>query len=95
MAKLSSRIVRKIVRILKTHGVRKASLFGLAARSEMSEDSEIDLLVEFKGKTGILDLCGIELELEKATCREVDLLTYRSPHPLIRDRVLGSEARII
>ena len=95
MAKLSDRIVAKVVRILKSHGVKRAGLFGSAARGDMSRKSDIDILVEFKKKTGLLDLCGIEIELEKVTSRDVDLLTYRSLHPLIRDRVLASEARII
>ena len=49
----------KIVEVLQRHDVKKASLFGSIVRDEMREDSDIDLLVEFRGKKGLLDIVGV------------------------------------
>ncbi|WP_349677321.1 nucleotidyltransferase family protein, partial [Archaeoglobus sp. JdFR-39] len=35
-----------MIPVLRKYGVKRASLFGSVVRGEMSEDSDIDLLVE-------------------------------------------------
>jgi predicted nucleotidyltransferase len=42
--------------ILRKHDVKRASLFGSVVRGEATEDSDIDLLVEFEGRKSLLDL---------------------------------------
>ncbi|MFX1327519.1 MAG: nucleotidyltransferase family protein [Promethearchaeota archaeon] len=39
-----------VLDILKKHEVKRASLFGSIVRGEMTSESDIDLLVEFRGK---------------------------------------------
>lgn len=53
----------------------------------MTDKSDIDILVEFEGQKSLLDLAGLKLDLEDALERPVDLLTYRSIHPLLKDRI--------
>ena len=86
---------KKIIRILKRHDVAKAGLFGSFARGESTRKSDVDILINFKGRKSLLDLAGLEIELEKKLNRKVDLLTYNSIHPLLRDRILKEEVRII
>lgn len=88
------KIAGKIVRILKKHGVARAGVFGAFARGEEKKDSDVDLLIEYKGRKSLLDLIGLEKELKKALGRAVDLLTYDSLNPLIRERILREEVRI-
>ncbi len=54
----------KILEVLQRHNVQRASLFGSIVRDEMREDSDIDLLVEFRGKKSLVDLVGLKLDLE-------------------------------
>ncbi len=86
----------KIVGILKKNGVRKASVFGSLATGEATKKSDVDILIEFRGKNkSLLDLVGLEQELEDKLHRKVDLLTFKSLHPLIRDRILAEQVSIL
>jgi hypothetical protein len=80
-----------IIKILRNHGVKRASIFGSVARREATGDSDIDLLIEFEGRKSLLDLAGLKIELEESLGRKVDVLTYKSLHPLLRDRILEEE----
>ena len=44
------RITKIIIRVLRKYDVKRAALFGSTARGEATKRSDIDLLVEFKGK---------------------------------------------
>jgi len=81
--------------ILKRYGVVKASIFGSYVREEETLESDIDILVEFSTEKSLLDLAGLKIELEEALDREVDVLTYKSLHPLIKDRILKEQEVLI
>lgn len=81
-------IQRKIIQILRKHDVVKASLFGSYASNNADEESDIDLLVELGSGKSLLDLVGLNLELEELLKKKVDVITYRSLHPLLRDIIL-------
>jgi len=85
----------KIVPILKRYDVKRAALFGSFVRGEQREDSDIDILVEFKDGKSLLDLAGLKIELEEALGRKVDVLTYNSLHPLLRDKILQEQKVIL
>ncbi len=76
-----------ILEILKKHDVKKASLFGSIVREEMNIDSDIDLIIEFKGDKSLLDLAALKIELEEKLILKVDLLTYNSIHPLLKNQI--------
>jgi hypothetical protein len=82
-----------ITPVFKKYGVRKAAFFGSIVRGEATRKSDIDILVEFKeaeNKT-LLDLVGLEIELGDLLKKRVDLLTYNSIHPFIKDYILGEQ----
>ncbi|MGV8127311.1 MAG: nucleotidyltransferase family protein [Methanothrix sp.] len=85
----------KIIDILRQNGVKRASFFGSVVRGEMTEDSDVDLLVEFEGRRSLLDLAHLKNELEDAVDRRVDLLTYKSLHPLLKERILAEQVPIL
>jgi len=87
-------IKRKILPILRRYDVARAAIFGSFARGESTERSDIDLLVEFKGQKSLLDLAGLKIALEELLKTKVDVLTYNSLHPLLKDRIL-SEQKVI
>ncbi len=88
-------IQRRLLPILKRHDVSRAALFGSIARGEGNRKSDLDLLVEFKGKKSLLDLVALKLDLEEKTRRKVDVLTYRALHPAIRQRILNEQVPIL
>ncbi|RLI89452.1 MAG: hypothetical protein DRO98_00965 [Archaeoglobales archaeon] len=89
------KIKSEILPVLRKHGVRRASLFGSISRGEETEKSDIDILVEFEGRKSLLDLAGLKIELEEKLKRRVDVLTYKSIHPLLRERILSEKVDIL
>ncbi len=85
---------RKIVKILKKNNVVRAGIFGSYARGEQKKNSDIDILVETSTPLGFA-FVNIQFELEDKLKKRVDLLTYKSLHPLLRKRILDEEVRII
>lgn len=64
----------KIVPILKRHGIKKSGIFGSVVRGEAGRGSDVDLLIEIKKEhVSLLDFVRLELELEEAIGRKVDL----------------------
>jgi hypothetical protein len=43
----------------------------------------------------LLDLAGLKIELEEKLKRDVDVLTYKSIHPLLRERILKEKVDIL
>ena len=84
-----------ILEILKKHDVKRASLFGSIVREEMTEESDIDILIEFKGVKSLLDLAGLKIALEEALESKVDVLTFDSIHPLLREQILAEQVEIL
>ena len=89
------KIRARILPLLKKNEVARAGIFGSFARGEEKKGSDIDILIEFKGRKSLLDLASIEMKLEKALKKRVDLLTYNSISPLLKDRILKEEVRIL
>ena len=88
------KVKKAILPTLKREGVRKAALFGSVARNEAKNTSDVDLLVQLKKGATLLDLSGLKIELEKKLGRRVDVITYHSLHPLLKDEILEDQ-RII
>ncbi len=72
-----------------THGIRRLALYGSALRDDFGPGSDIDLLVEFRPEhtPGLLHLAQMELELEEALGRPVELRTPEDLSPYFRDEV--------
>ena len=95
MRKDIKEIQKRIQPILRQHGVVRASIFGSFAKNEAKNDSDLDLLIEFGDKKTLLDMAALHIDLEQELNRKVDLLTFRSLHPLIRDSVLREQVAIL
>lgn len=88
-------IKKKIIPILKAGGATRAALFGSAARGEATEDSDIDILVDLPRGKSLFDLAGLQLKLTETLGREVDVITYNSINPLLKDYILKDQLQII
>lgn len=87
-------IKKKAGKIFAKYGVTKAAVFGSYARGEEKKNSDIDLLVELGESSTFFDFIGLELELEDALGKKVDLVTYDSLHHLLRDIILNEQKPI-
>ncbi len=85
---------KKIVEVLKKYPVKKASIIGSYSRGEQTNKSDIDIVIELSRPIGF-DFVQINIDLEKALKKKVDLLTYKSLNPLIREQILSKEMRIL
>lgn len=61
----------------------------------MSEDSDIDILVEIDKNISLLDFVGIKLEIEETLGRRIDLVEYYTIKPRLKDRILKEEVAIL
>jgi predicted nucleotidyltransferase len=78
----------EILRVCAKYGARNVRVFGSLARGEADEQSDIDFLVEMEPGRSLLDLGGLQYELEQLLCRKVDVVTERGLKARIRERVL-------
>lgn len=76
--------------------IRRLSMFGSAARNELTPESDIDLLVEYEAdaRVGLFAMSGHRRDLSEIVEREVDLCTPRGISRYIRDEVIAG-ARLI
>ncbi len=88
-------ITNKIIPILKNHGVNKASLFGSVVRGDHTENSDIDILVEMPETASLLELANLKLDLEDILQTKVDVLTYDSLHPLLKNRIMDEQQAVM
>jgi len=95
MISQTDNLKKTLVEVLKRYRVKRAALFGSIVRGEATEDSDIDLLVEFEGRRSLLDLAGLKLELQELLGRKVDVLAYGSLHPLLREKILSKQEVIL
>jgi len=73
---------------IKGFGVGRLWLFGSCVRGEQSEESDIDLVVEFEhGKKTFDNYMDLKFFLEELLGRDVDLLTVEAVKPAIKNRV--------
>lgn len=84
-----------IIPILHQHDVAHAAVFGSFARGSQTEESDLDLLVEFRGEKSLLDLVGLQMELEEILGIDVDVVTHDALHPRIRDRIIKELIEIL
>jgi predicted nucleotidyltransferase len=83
---------RELHEVLRRHGVTNPEIFGSAARGDDHEGSDVDLLVDFRPGTSIIDIIGIQHELEDLLGVHVDLV----PRSALKERVrLGAAKDLI
>lgn len=80
---------------LRDFGVRYLAIFGSVARDEARLDSDVDLLVEFEKPVGIFTFVRLQGYLETILGCSVDLGTFDSLKPYLREPILRNAVRAI
>ena len=76
----------EVLRVLRAHkpilaqrfGVTNLALFGSVARNEMSDDGDIDILIQFDRPTTSKAYFGVQFYLEDLLGHPVDLVTDKA-----------------
>ena len=84
-------INNEILKILQKYGAKKIAVFGSYARGENRKDSDIDILVELPDGISLFDFVGMKQELEEKLNKKIDLVTYNSISPLLKDIILSEQ----
>lgn len=85
---LLQRHLAEIHGLAARHGVRNIRVFGSLARGDADANSDVDLLVELEPGRNLLDLGGLQMDLENLLQRSVDVVTEQGLRRRLRDRVL-------
>lgn len=75
-------------------GARSLALFGSAARDELTEESDVDVLVDFDGPATYERYFGLKDYLEELLQRRVDVVTERGLKPRARRHVQKDLIRV-
>ena len=83
--------INNIIQILQSYQVKKAALFGSYARGDNNDKSDIDILIEPAKGTTLFDMAGMQIDLQNSLKKSVDLVTYGSINPMLKDNILKDE----
>ena len=88
--------LRAIREYCATQPIQRLSVFGSAARNNLTPESDLDLLVEYDpdASVGLFAMGGNLMDFQDIVGRKVDLVTPNGLCKYIRDEVLES-ARLI
>ena len=80
---------------LRQLGVEHLYLFGSTARGEAREDSDIDLFFDHpEGSLGLYQLMDVKDTAVRILGRKTDIMTRRSLHPVLRQRIEASALQV-
>ena len=90
------------IAILKEHeselrrlGVEHLYLFGSTARGEAREDSDVDLFFDHpEGSLRLYQLMDVKDAAARILGRKTDIMTRRSLHPALRERIEVSALQV-
>jgi predicted nucleotidyltransferase len=80
---------------LRQLGVEHLYLFGSTARGEAREDSDVDLFFDHPlGSLGLFQLMDVKDTAARILGRKTDIMTRRSLHPVLRERIEASALQV-
>jgi predicted nucleotidyltransferase len=84
-----------ILKIATKHGAFNVRVFGSVARGEETENSDIDFLIDYDlAKTSPWFPGGLLVDLEDLLGCKVDIVTEKSLHHLIKQRILKEAIKL-
>lgn len=84
-----------ILTLAAKHGAFNVRIFGSVARGEDTENSDIDFLIDYDlSKTSPWFPGGLLVDLEDLLGCKVDIITEKSLHSIIKERVLKEAIKL-
>jgi predicted nucleotidyltransferase len=84
-----------ILPLLNRYAIKRAAIFGSAAKGNMTIDSDVDLLIEGGSDFTLFKLLKLEEEISEIIKRKVDLVEFSAIKSSMRDEVLLSAITIL
>ena len=79
----------------KRLGVQHLYLFGSTVRGEARQDSDVDLFFDHPvGSLGLFELMDVKETAARILGRKTDIMTRRSLHPMLRERIESSALQV-
>lgn len=78
----------EILEIASRYGARDVRIVGSVARGDVTEESDLDLIVRFEPGRSLFDHGGLIVDLEELLGVKVDVISERGMRDRFRDRVL-------
>ena len=77
-------------------GATSLYLFGSASRGEATNQSDIDLFIDYDEarRFSLIDLVGMKQHLEETMAADVDITTRDSLHPMLKEEIERSAIRV-
>ncbi len=75
-------------------GMTNPRVFGSVLHGDDGEDSDLDLLVDPAPKTSLMDMAGLQIDIEKLIGVRVDLRTPAELPPRFRSKVFAEAASL-
>jgi len=96
---MNQKVIKDMLREILPHvteryHVEGLALFGSWARNEASEESDIDILVDFSPGADLLDLSGLKIYLEDLFGRTVDVVPKRAIREELKAAILADATYI-
>ncbi len=79
--------------LLDAHRVDRLDVFGSVVRGDAGPDSDVDLIVTFRGAASLFDLMRLKVALGEALGRPIDLTTNAGIKPRYRESILAEARR--
>ena len=80
---------------LKRLGVEDLCLFGSTSRGEAREDPDVDLFFDHpEGSLGLFELMDVKEAAARILGSKADIMTRRSLHPVLRERIEASARQV-
>ena len=73
----------EILALAERYGAYNLRVFGSVARGDVNQDSDVDLLVNFREGTSLFELSGFRQDLQELLDISVDVV---EDHPKLRER---------
>jgi len=77
-----------ILPVLNRYAIKRAAIFGSAAKGKMTKNSDVDLLIEASDGFTLFTLLKLEDEISELIKRKVDIVEYDALKSSIKKEVL-------
>lgn len=84
-----------MVPVLKRYFIKRAAIFGSLAKGDMTDDSDVDLLIEAESGFTLFNMLNLEQEISDLIHRKVDLVEYGALKASIKNEVLQTAIQIL
>lgn len=87
-------ITQQVLPVLRRNKITRAGIFGSYTKGVQGKRSDVDIIIEPPAGIGF-GFSGIKGQLEKTLGKKVDLVTYSGLNPLLKEKILNEEVRIL